>query len=80
MIRRFALHSDNWLTFGSWEFELCRRAGYLGDVDFFNREVGVGLADEENQDEGHNDEEDVGQGDALFVDDVAPDEAVNTEI
>jgi hypothetical protein len=49
-------------------------------VNFFNREVGVGLADEENQDEGHNDEEDVGQGDALFVDDVAPDEAVNTEI
>jgi hypothetical protein len=37
-------------------------------VGFFNRELGIGLTDDKkHEDEGHNKEEDGGQGDALFL-------------
>jgi hypothetical protein len=40
----------NWVTFGTWEFHLRRHAGYLGDVDFFNRKLGMALENEEEDD------------------------------
>jgi hypothetical protein len=45
-----ALTSYNWILFGAWEFDAHRRAGFLGDVDFFAREL-----DEEDE---RDDEED----------------------
>jgi hypothetical protein len=57
----FALHSDNWLMFRALEFDPRRRAVYLGDMGFFNRELGVVLTDnEEDEDEGHDYEQDGG--------------------
>jgi hypothetical protein len=77
----FSLHSNNWLTFEAWEFNPRRQAGYLDDVAFFNRERGVGLTkDEEDEDEGHDDEKDDGQEDTLFINDAAPDASTNLEI
>jgi hypothetical protein len=35
----FALDTYNWSTFGTWEFDPRHHAGYLVDVDFFNREL-----------------------------------------
>jgi hypothetical protein len=46
----FTLDSYNWSTFRTSEFHPCRHASYLGGVDLFNRERGVGL-DEEEEDE-----------------------------
>jgi hypothetical protein len=44
------------------EFDPRRRSVYLGDVGFFNRELGVGLTDnEEDEGEGHNYEQDGGR-------------------
>jgi hypothetical protein len=57
--------------FELWEFDLRHRAGYLSDVGFFSRELGVSLS---------CDEEDNGQGDALFINIASPDVGVNLEI
>ena len=35
----YALNSYNWISFGTWEFDARRRAGYLGDVEYFDREI-----------------------------------------
>jgi hypothetical protein len=35
----YALNSYNWISFRTREFYRRRRAGYLGDVDYFNREL-----------------------------------------
>jgi hypothetical protein len=50
-------------------------------VNFFNRKLEVGMTnDKEDKYEGHNDDEDGSQGDALSVKGAAPDETVNPEI
>jgi hypothetical protein len=51
------LDSYNWSTFGAWEFDdPRRRAGYVGDMDFFNRERRVHFDEEEGVDEEEDDE------------------------
>jgi hypothetical protein len=51
----FTLHSYNWSTFWTSEFHPYRHASYLGGVNFFNRERGVGLDEEEDdEDEFYN--------------------------
>ncbi|KAK1669924.1 hypothetical protein QYE76_058083 [Lolium multiflorum] len=37
----YALNSYNWISFGTWEFDARRRARYLGDLDYFDREIAV---------------------------------------
>jgi hypothetical protein len=37
----FALTSYNWILFGMWEFDPRRRAGYLGGVNLFIRELAI---------------------------------------
>jgi hypothetical protein len=35
----YTLNSYNWISFGTWEFDARRRAGYLWVVEFFDREI-----------------------------------------
>jgi hypothetical protein len=42
----YALNSYNWISFGTWEFHARRRAGYLANVDYFEREI---AAEEEEE-------------------------------
>nr|XP_051211417.1 uncharacterized protein LOC127328894 [Lolium perenne] len=51
----FTLTSYNWISFGVREFDACRRAGYLDDVNFFTRELDD--EDEYKDDKGEYDEE-----------------------
>jgi hypothetical protein len=53
----FALNSYNWSTFGTWEFDPRRHAGYLCDIDFFNREQRVRFGDDEKDEDGASEEE-----------------------
>jgi hypothetical protein len=52
------LDSYSWYTFGTWEFDLRRGAGYLGVVDFFNWERRPHFDDDEEDKEGTDEEED----------------------
>jgi hypothetical protein len=52
----YALNSYNWISFGTWEFDACRRAGYVGDLDYFDREIAA--EEEENDDEDADEDED----------------------
>jgi hypothetical protein len=53
----FALDSYNWSTFGTWEFDdPHRRAVYVVDMDFFNRERHTHFDKEEGVDEEEDDE------------------------
>jgi hypothetical protein len=57
----FDLNSYNSITQGTWEFDPRRRAGYLGDVRYFKRELLSGLTyddKEVNNDEDNNVEAD----------------------
>jgi hypothetical protein len=42
----FGLHSDNLLTFKAWKFDPRHQEGNLSNVAFFNRELGVSLAND----------------------------------
>ncbi|MBS2180363.1 hypothetical protein KFZ29_25365, partial [Salmonella enterica subsp. enterica serovar Typhimurium] len=50
----YALNSYNWISFGTWEFDARRRAAYLADVDYFEREI---TAEEEENDQEDADED-----------------------
>jgi hypothetical protein len=50
------LTSYNWISFGAWEFHTRCRAGYLGDVDFFTREL-----DKEDEYDGEGEYKDDGE-------------------
>ena len=50
----YALNSYNWISFGAWEFDARRRAAYLADVDYFEREI---AAEEEENDHEDADED-----------------------
>jgi hypothetical protein len=70
----FILHLDNWLMFRSGDFD-------PRHVDFFYHDLGFVLTDnEEEQDEGHDDEDDGGKGNILFINGATPDVAANPEI
>jgi hypothetical protein len=43
----YALNSYNWISFGTWGFDARRRARYLGDLDYLDREI---AAEEEEND------------------------------
>jgi hypothetical protein len=67
----FALHSYNWITFGTCEFHLRCRAGCLGDVGYFNRELCIGLDSDAAKD----------HQDVMFVNGGVPDlTAVDLEL
>jgi hypothetical protein len=68
----YALNSYNWISFGTWEFDVRRRAGYLGDVDYFEREI---TAEEEENDQEDADEDEDEDKDA--DEDEDEDEDVN---
>ena len=55
----FAVTSYNWITFGTWEFDPRRRAGYLGDASFFD----TSATDDDAEDDGEDDDEDDGEDD-----------------
>jgi hypothetical protein len=73
----YAINTYNWITSGASDFNPHLRAGYLGDVNFFDRKGGKGRDDgEEDKDELH-DEEDDGHNDAFFDNTAAPGGVVN---
>jgi hypothetical protein len=51
----YALNSYNWISFETWEFDARRRAGYLGDIEFFNHEIAA-EEQENDQDDADDDE------------------------
>jgi hypothetical protein len=63
----YALNSYNLISYGTWEFEARCRAGYLGDVDYFVRE----LAAEENDNEKGEYDDDVDEDEGIEDDDAA---------
>jgi hypothetical protein len=50
----YALNSYNWISFGTWEFDARCRTGYLGDLEYFDREI----ATEEEENVQKDDDED----------------------
>jgi hypothetical protein len=65
----FILNSYNCITSGAWEFYRGRRVCYLGDVGYFNRDLGVSLDEEEEQEDKDDDTDDE---EALFDNGGAP--------
>jgi hypothetical protein len=70
----FSLDSYNWPTFGRWEFNPHRCVGYLGDIDFFNRELIVRFDDDEDENDALDEE------DELQLPNLTEDEAMEMAI
>jgi hypothetical protein len=47
----YALNSYNWISFGTREFDARPRVRYLGDIDYFDRELAVNGDDKGDVDE-----------------------------
>jgi hypothetical protein len=52
----YALNSYNWISFGTREFDARRRAGYLGELDYFDHEIAT--EEDENENEGEHEDDD----------------------
>jgi hypothetical protein len=46
----YALNSNNWISFGVWDFDAHYRAGYLGDLDYFYCEIVTEEDENDNED------------------------------
>jgi hypothetical protein len=70
-------------TFGTWEFDPCHHAGYLGDIDFFSREL-LALFDDDEEDmedkEGTSKQEDELQPPNLTEEDAMEMAIANTNL
>ncbi|KAK1667455.1 hypothetical protein QYE76_055614 [Lolium multiflorum] len=60
--------SYNWISFGTWEFDARHRAGYLSDLDYFDREIAAEEEENDEEDEDANVDEDVDDEDDYAAD------------